>query len=402
MVIIEKILGRYLSGRILGFAVSIAMVSIIGFLPLTAQAQFPAEPADFDRLLVGEMIPHGQASQSSNCRGGPASEPCSGVLNVRFGNVEINNGAGISSTAQLVVTVEARAGQEAIGTFRTPGICRNSAGTVFPAGEDAGPTICGTLVNADDSSETAVYTPAVPGVLSGSMPANIMYIMGTQLTYNNVSLFTEAAPPCVGSVESHPANTFEGFSPATSLRGSGIEGYSYRATAQGLSPDALNADNVIQWKPDEYLEYVTVTCELPAGYESELLDMAIQIRASIGVNSHQIGRSDQSNYAIRAENSLEFFPLDGSNYITHAEITEGGDGVLIEYAQAVTTPTGATYAIATTNDAVITPAMSDDPIWLNDKTVWLTLDSSIYDAGVNVGSDALSSDRHVLVSSTFP
>ena len=101
------------------------------------------------------------------------------------------------------------------------------------------------------------------------------------------------------------------------------------------------------------------------------------------------------------ENSLEFFPLDGTNYITHAEITEGGDGVLIEYAQTVTTPTEATYAIATTSLDVITPAMSD-PIWLNDKTVWLTLDSSIYDAGVNVGSNALSSDRHVLVSSTFP
>ena len=79
-------------------------------------------------------------------------------------------------------------------------------------------------------------------------------------------------------------------------------------------------------------------------------------------------------------------------------------GVLIEYAQTVTDPTGAAYAIATTSLDLITPAISDsDIIWLNDKTVWLTLGSSIYDAGVyNGDGTALNADRHVLVTSTFP
>ena len=59
--------------------------------------------------------------------------------------------------------------------------------------------------------------------------------------------------------------------------------------------------------------------------------------------------------------------------------------------------------IATTNLDLITPTISDI-IWLNDKTVWLTLASDIYkSAGVNTGSGvALNADRHVLVTSTFP
>ena len=53
----------------------------------------------------------------------------------------------------------------------------------------------------------------------------------------------------------------------------------------------------------------------------------------------QIPRGQLCNI-VSPENSLEFFPLDGTNYIAHAEITEDGHGVLIEYAQAVTENTG--------------------------------------------------------------
>ena len=393
---IFKLLNRYWLDGIMGSVVSITMISIIGFLPLTAQAQFPAEPADFDRLLVGEIIPHGQAVATSNCRGGPASEPCSGVLNIRFESPEINDDAGTGGADQLVVKVRARAGQAAVGELAIPASCTNAAGEDVPGGTFS----AGACIGVGGAG--SVYVAAEPGNLAQDMPANVMYIVATQLTYNNVSLFTEAAPPCVGSIEEHPASVFTGFSPADSLRSSGIEGYSYGSSsiARGTLPADLTADIVIQWKPDEYLEYVTVTCDLPAGYETELLDMAIQIRGVLGLTGHQIGQNTRSDYAIRAENSLEFFPLDETNYITHAEITEGGDGVLIEYAQAVTSPT-ATYTIATTNLDLITPTISDT-IWLNDKTVWLTLGSSIYDPRVNDGGGtALNADRHVFVTSTF-
>ena len=297
------------------------VVMALVFLSFSAQAQFPAEPADFDRLLVGEMIPHGQAAAISDCRGGPASEPCSGVLNVRFGNVEINPGVGTSSTAQLVVKIRARAGQAAVGELAIPASCTNAAGEDVPGGTFN----AGACIGVGGAG--SVYVAAEPGNLAQDMPANVMYTVATQLTYNNVSLFTEAAPPCVGSIEEHPTSVFTGFSPADSLRGFGIEGYSYGSSsiARGTLPADLTADIVIQWKPDEYLEYVTVTCDLPTGYETELLDMAIQIRGVLGLTGHQIGPNTRSDYAIRAENSLEFFPLDGSNYIAHAEITEGGD-----------------------------------------------------------------------------
>ena len=48
---IFRLLNRYWLGRAMGFAVSITAASIIGLLPLTAQAQFNAVPADFDRLF---------------------------------------------------------------------------------------------------------------------------------------------------------------------------------------------------------------------------------------------------------------------------------------------------------------------------------------------------------------
>ena len=116
---------------------------------------------------------------------------------------------------------------------------------------------------------------------------------------------------------------------------------------------------------------------------------------------HHVGASAGDSYVTSPENSLEFFPLDGSNYIEHAEITEGGQGVLIEYAQAVTDNTSQSYTMATGDGLTdITPTISDT-IWLNDKTVWLTLGSDIY-AGVNTATAALDADRHVLVTSTFP
>ena len=393
---IFKLLNRYWLDGIMGSVVSITMISIIGLLPLTAQAQFPDEPADFDRLLVGEIIPHGQAVATSNCRGGASSEPCSGVLNVRFGNVEINTTSiGTTTSSTLVVKIRARAGQAAVGELAIPASCTNAAGEDVPGGTFS----AGACIGVGGAG--SVYVAAEPGNLAQDMPANVMYIVATQLTYNNVSLFTEAAPPCVGSIEEHPTSVFTGFSPADSLRGFGIEGYSYGSSsiARGTLPADLTADIVIQWKPDEYLEYVTVTCDLPTGYETELLDMAIQIRGVLGLTGHQIGPNTRSDYAIRAENSLEFFPLDETNYITHAEITEDGQGVLIEYAQAITSPTG-TYAITALDGSVITPTISDT-IWLNDKTVWLGLATSIY-TGVNVAATALDSDRHVFVTATYP
>ena len=76
-----------------------------------------------------------------------------------------------------------------------------------------------------------------------------------------------------------------------------------------------------------YVEHITFTCDLPASYDSELLDMAFEVSAFKGINSHLDARNIRAFYILSPENSLEFFPLDETNYITHAEITEGGDWV---------------------------------------------------------------------------
>ena len=56
---------------------------------------------------------------------------------------------------------------------------------------------------------------------------------------------------------------------------------------------------------------------------------------SKALTAHHDEQNTTVSYIVTPENSLEFFPLDRSNYIEHAEITEDGLGVLIEYAQAV-------------------------------------------------------------------
>ena len=188
---------------------------------------------------------------------------------------------------------------------------------------------------------------------------------------------------------------------------SGVITYSYDSVSQGTDPGTLTPDQRIQYPTDDYAELMTLTCNLPASASTQLLGMSYHLSAyGNAALGHHVDGSDDGNsgnnldsYVTSPENSLEFFPLDGSNYITHAEITEGGTGVLIEYAQAVTTPTGGTYQFTAVDGTAIT--LTSDAIWLNDRTVWLTLGSDIY-AGVNVAATALDSDRHVLVSSTFP
>ena len=171
--------------------------------------------------------------------------------------------------------------------------------------------------------------------------------------------------------------------------------YSYDSVNQGAAPGTLTAAQRIQYPTDDYAELMTLTCNLPASASTQLLGMSYHLSAyGNAALGHHVDGSDDGNsgnnldsYVTSPENSLEFFPLDGSNYIEHAEITEDGLGVLIEYAQAITSPTG-TYAITALNGSVITPTISDT-IWLNDKTVWLGLATSIYDAGVNVAGTAL-------------
>ena len=371
------------------------VVMALVFLSFSAQAQFSAVPADFDRLLVGEMVLSGNSPATSDC-GGTVS--CSGVLNVRFGSAEINPGSG-GSADQLVVRIEARAGQEAIGRLTTPASCRNAAGDDFPDGA-SGEAFC---TSPSQAGANGVYTPESPGTIAIDMPANVMARTGTIFTYNT-SLFTESfTSSCTLSAETHTGASIDSIGSLTGFS-AGVTGFNYGSELVDQDPSSLNTGQVVVWQHNEYVEQMTVTCDLPDSYNSELLGMAFEVSLYKGNNSHHDFARGRTSYAVSAANSLEFFPLDRSNYITHAEITEGGDGVLIEYAQTVTDPTGAAYAIATTSIDLITPTISDsDIIWLNDRTVWLTLGSSIYDAGVyNGDGTAFNADRHVFVTSTFP
>ena len=117
----------------------VAIVLILGVLSLSVQAQFSAEPTDFDRLLSGEfnaVAPPAVAGSDCDATGNPDTFNCSGVLYLRMSptlNIgESTGGATVAGGNQLVVRMEARAGQEAIGTLRTPGICRNPAGDEIP------------------------------------------------------------------------------------------------------------------------------------------------------------------------------------------------------------------------------------------------------------------------------
>ena len=57
------------------------VIMAIGFLSFSAQAQFRAEPADFDRLLSAEFSNRSQPTVS-NCKTGATN--CAGVIYVQF------------------------------------------------------------------------------------------------------------------------------------------------------------------------------------------------------------------------------------------------------------------------------------------------------------------------------
>ena len=352
---------------------------------------FDAEPADFDRLLVGEMILRGNPPTDSDCKTGTV-DTCSGVLYLRL-SPTLNSAAGGN---ELVVKMEARAGQEAIGTLLVPAVPARCEGGLFPI------DIEGVCVNF--AGGTFIPGEAeIPGTIDADNPANLLYNVQAQFTYSkeifpgNPDTFTTV---CTG-VTAHATTQVSSNepTPARSSIENGVITYSYESANQATAPGRLTPDQIIQYPADDYAELMTLTCNLPATASTQLLGMSYHLSA-YGNLAHHVGADLGNSYVTSPENSLEFFPLDGSNYIKHAEITEDGLGVLIEYAQAVTENTGQTYSIATTSLDVITPTISDI-IWLNDKTVWLTLGSDIY-TGVNVATAALDADRHVLVTSTFP
>ena len=117
--------------------------------------------------------------------------------------------------------------------------------------------------------------------------------------------------------------------------------YGYNSANQNTEPGELTSAQRIQYPTDDYTDFLTITCNLPATASTQLLGMSYHL-ANYGnlAFGHHVGADPGDSYVTSPENSLEFFPLDGSNYIEHAEITEGGQGVLIEYAQAVTDPHG--------------------------------------------------------------
>ena len=106
--------------------------------------------------------------------------------------------------------------------------------------------------------------------------------------------------------------------------------YGYNSVNQSAEPGTLESDQIIQYSPDDYAEVVTLTCNLPAIASTQLLGMSYHLSAyGNAAFAHHVGINAGNSYVNKPENSLEFFPLDGSNYIEHAEITEDGQGVLI-------------------------------------------------------------------------
>ena len=368
-----------------------AVVMALVFLSFSAQAQFRQEPADFDRLLSAEFSERSQPTVS-NCKTTGATN-CAGVIYVQFS-------PEFSSATELVIRVEARAGQEPIGALGTLGICRDAVGNVIPNGAGSA-TFCTAFGGTD-------YTPAVAGNIDADNPANIFYNADVRVTYSK-DIFSGAdtiggTGVCTSVNEFDSAqvssNTPNEVDTSPSL---GIVTYSYDSAFQGQSPTAIALDNVIQYQTDRdsYTSLIKLTCSISDVTQLWNMDYHVGMYRTL---SQHVGANAQLVYIVSPENSLEFLPLDGTNYIAHAEITEGGDGVLIEYAQAVTDNTSQSYTM-TTGDGLtdITPTISDT-IWLNNQTVWLALGSSIYgNAGINNGSGtALDADRHVLVASTFP
>ena len=362
-----------------------AVVMALVFLSFSAQAQFREEPADFDRLLSTEFSERSQPTVS-NCKTGVTN--CAGVIYLQFS-------PEFSSASELIVRVEARAGQEAIGRPSTPAVCTNAAGGDVPGGTfSAG--VCTAVGGAG-----SVYTPAVPGNIDAANPANIFNNADVRVTYSK-----DIFPGVANSIRDTGGCTSEHEFESNQVSGDpnevdtsiglGIVTYSYDSAFKAQAPTAIAPDNVIQYQTDSYTSLVKLTCSISD--VTKLWNMDYHVGMYRNLSQH-VGANEEVSYIISPENSLEFFPLDGSNYIVHAEITEDGQGVLIEYAQAVTDNTNQAYTITALDgsDIAITPSIT----WLNNQTVWLALSSDIY-AGVNVAATALDSDRHVLVSSTLP
>ena len=397
----------------------VAIALILSVLSLAVQAQYSAEPTDFDRLLSGEFnAVSPPVVTNSNCDAGGDTNTfdCSGVLYLRF-SPTINIGEGDAGGNQLVVRMEARAGQEPIGTPLTPASCINpntdeelvliSFGSPVPI-TNAG-QCDGAGQQAGLASGEAEFTSEKAGTIDADNPANLLYNVEAQFTYSKGIFVGNPENPsfanvCTGATAYTSAQATAPAFTASAID-TGVGSYAYGSANQDAEPGTLTPAQAIQYPTDDYAEIVTITCNLPATASAQLLGMSYHLSAyGNAAFGHHVGVSAGDSYVTSPENSLEFFPLDGSNYIEHAEITEDGLGVLIEYAQAVTDNTSQSYTM-TTGDGLtdVTPAISDT-IWLNDKTVWLALSSDIYDnAGVNTHATvALGTDRHVLVSSTFP
>ena len=379
----------------------VAIVLILGVLSLSVQAQYANEPTDFDRLLSGEFNAVAPPTVTNSDCDTSAAFDCSGVLYLRL-SPTINIGQGDAGGNQLIVKMEARAGQEAIGSLLVPAVAGRCEGGLFPTDIE---WVCvnfagGTFVPASD---------AIPGNIDADNPANLMHHIEARFTYskgifpgnpdNFRTVCTGATDYTGAQVSPNPPRN------VASSADNGVITYSYDSANIATDPGALTPAQRIQYPADDYAELMTLTCNLPATASAQLLRMSYHLTAYGNLAfGHHVGASAGDSYVTSPENSLEFFPLDGTNYIEHAEITEGGDGVLIEYAQAVNDNTNQAYRI-TTSDGLTdaTPAISDTT-WLNNTTVWLDLATSIYDnAGINDGSGvALDADRHALVTSIFP
>ena len=376
----------------------VAIVLILSVLSLSVQAQYRAEPTDFDRLLSGEFNAVAPPNvTNSNCDTGPSFD-CSGVLYLRLSPTLNIGGSTVSGGNQLVVRMEARAGQEAIGSLQVPAVPARCEGGLFDTTNES---VCvnnagGTFVPGID---------AIPGAIDADNPANLLYNVEARFTYSKeifpgnpdsyATVCTGATAYLATQVSPIPPRVF------SSSSDNGVITHSYESFSQGLAPGAVEPNGRVQYPADDYAELMTLTCNFPASASNQLLGMSYHLSAYGNLAfGHHIGADLADSYVTSPENSLEFFPLDGSNYIAHAEITEGGTGVMIEYAEAVTENTGTyQFTAAAGNALTLTPSAIT---WLNDRTVWLTLGSDIY-GGVNTGSDvALDADRNVLVSSTYP
>ena len=366
------------------------LISIVA-LPLGVQAQYTSIPADYDRLLLGETLTNGIAvSGDANCKTTGVND-CSGVLYMRFANPSV-------SGSTMSFDIEARAGQEAIGSLLVPAVLGRCEGGLFDTDIES---VCvnnagGTFIPGSDE---------IPGTIDADNSANVMFAVRAQIFYSKI-LYpdTTSLSGCTPSQPYSDSMVADVVPTSTANNAdAGEHSFDYQSdnSIKAADPGTIDPANLLQWQPDTYQTVMSIDCPLPANSENNLWGMTFHPSGHNQNGHHIFGNvfTGFARYSHSPENSLEFFPLDNSNYITHAEIAEDGLGVLIEYAQAVTIPTGGTYQFTAVDGTAI--ALTSDATWLNDRTVWLTLGSDIY-AGVNVAATALDSDRHVLVGSTFP